>query len=361
MEIIYKTKSFNKIFNIKIIILFLLIIKIITIKKPKLSVIVPIYNIEKYYLVKILDLLMIQPLKEVEFILIDDKSTDGTGKSIENYTKIDNRFLIIHNFKNLGIATSRNIGLNFVISDYLTFSDDDDIFDIDSYKIIINEMEKDRSIDLIQFKFIGLYNDQDNLKPYSLYKQPTLNYSLVSDQLSNNLCCTVWDKIFRTEIIFKHQLYFPKTPIFEDGYFLNMISPYIKNKKFINEIIYFWRQRSTSFSHTRNLNISTQIQSIKYSLPKVFESWKKNNVFNNCKLFYYVFSLDYNFLFNENESLIITALEIFKKYRNMFNLKCIRNSPFDYKLIFIKNLYFYKDWKINLYENIIQNKNLCYF
>ena len=361
MEIIYKTKSFNKIFNIKIIILFLLIIKIITIKKPKLSVIVPIYNIEKYYLVKILDLLMIQPLKEVEFILIDDKSTDGTGKSIENYTKIDNRFLIIHNFKNLGIATSRNIGLNFVISDYLTFSDDDDIFDIDSYKIIINEMEKDRSIDLIQFKFIGLYNDQDNLKPYSLYKQPTLNYSLVSDQLSNNLCCTVWDKIFRTEIIFKHQLYFPKTPIFEDGYFLNMISPYIKNKKFINEIIYFWRQRSTSFSHTRNLNISTQIQSIKYSLPKVFESWKKNNVFNNCKLFYYVFSLDYNFLFNENESLIITALEIFKKYRNMFNLNCIRSSPFDYKLIFIKNLYFYKDWKINLYENIIQNKNLCYF
>ena len=169
MEIIYNTKYFNKIINIKIFILFLLIIKIITYKKPKLSVIVPIYNIEKYYLNKILDLLIIQPLKEIEIILIDDKSTDGTGKYIEKFTKMDNRFLIIHNYINLGIATSRNIGLNFVVSDYLTFSDDDDIFDIDSYKIIINEMEKDSSIDLTQFKFIGLYNDQDHLKPYSLY------------------------------------------------------------------------------------------------------------------------------------------------------------------------------------------------
>lgn len=127
---------------------------------------------------------------------------------------MDNRFLIIHNYINLGIATSRNIGLNFVVSDYLTFSDDDDIFDIDSYKIIINEMEKDSSIDLTQFKFIGLYNDQDHLKPYSLYKQPTLNYSLVSYQIFFNLCCSVWDKIFKTETIFKYQLYFPKTSNF---------------------------------------------------------------------------------------------------------------------------------------------------
>ena len=76
MEIIYNTKSFNKIFKLKLFFIFLLIIKITTYKKPKLSVIVPIYIIEKYYLIKIQDLLIIQPLKEVEFILIDDKSTD---------------------------------------------------------------------------------------------------------------------------------------------------------------------------------------------------------------------------------------------------------------------------------------------
>ena len=113
-----KQKSFYKIFKIKLFFIFLLIIKIRTYKKPKLSVIVPIYNIEKYYLNKILDLLIVQPLKEVEFILIDDKSTDGTGKYIEKFTKKDNRFLIIHNFKNLGIATSRNIGFNFVFQNF---------------------------------------------------------------------------------------------------------------------------------------------------------------------------------------------------------------------------------------------------
>ena len=65
-----------------------------------------------------MDLLIIQPLKEVEFILMYDKSTDRTGKYIEKFIKMDNRFLIIHNFKNLGIATSRNIVLNFVFQNF---------------------------------------------------------------------------------------------------------------------------------------------------------------------------------------------------------------------------------------------------
>ena len=355
-------KVFSNKYYLKIYIFFLLIIISYTHKKPKLSVIIPIYNIEKYYLDKIIDLLIIQPLKEIEFILINDKSTDGTGDYIEKITKMDNRFLIIHNYNNKGIAMSRNIGLNFINSEFLTFVDDDDLFNIDSYKIIINEMVKDKSIDIIQFKFIGLFNNQDDKKPYSLYKKSTLNYSLVSEHLSKNLCCTVWDKIFKTKIIFKYNLYFPNTLIFEDGYFLNMISPYIKNKKFINEIFYFWRQRKSSFSHTRNLNISTQIKSIEYSLPKVFDNWKKYKVLdNNCDIFYYIFYLDFNFLFKENELLIIAALSIFKRYRNMFKIKCIRECSLIYKLFFIKNLYFFKDWKINNFEILINKKNFCFF
>ena len=102
---------------------------------------------------------------------------------------------------------------------------------------------------------------------------------------------SVWDKIFNTEIIFKYQLYFSKTPIFEDGYFLNIISLYIKNKNFISETFYFWRQRKSSFSHTRNLNISTQIKSIKYSLPKVFENWNKNNMLKKNIKFFIMFFL----------------------------------------------------------------------
>jgi len=123
-------------------------------KKSRLSVIVPVYNIEREYIEKLINLFIIQPLKETEYILVDDKSTDGTGEYLDIIAKIDNRFTIIHKEKNTGISTSRNIGLNFVTSNYLTFTDDDDLFKINIYEASINTMENDKSIDLLLNKKI---------------------------------------------------------------------------------------------------------------------------------------------------------------------------------------------------------------
>ena len=346
--------------NLIYILIFIIEIKIIynnNSNKPRLSVIVPVYNVEREYLEKIINLFLIQPLKKTEYIIVDDYSTDGTGQYLDTIAKKDNRFIIIHKFRNEGIATARNIGLNFVVSEYLTFTDDDDLFRINVYEALIKEMERDKSIDLIQYNTKKLYKSNEN-RINIRYKKPRLQYYLKTIKYSRSFCCTVWDKIFKSEIIFKYNLYFPKTIIFEDGYFLDMIFPYLKKIKYTKQFYYFWRQRENSFSHTRNLNDTIQINSISYCLPKVFENWKKNNVLeNNCNLFYFVLIFNY---YKRKINYIHKAILIYKSYRKMFSNKCIRKTSFDIRKIFRKYLNELIDLSKNKYEILI-NKKICHF
>ena len=349
--------------NLIYILIFIFEIKIIynnNSNKPRLSVIVPVYNVEREYLEQIINLFIIQPLNETEYIIVDDNSTDGTGHYLDTIAEKDNRFIVIHKFRNGGMATSRNIGLNFVVSDYLTFTDDDDLFKINVYEAIIKEMERDKSIDLIQYNTKQIYKSNENKLVFKRYNKPRLHYYFKDLKYSRGFCCTVWDKIFKSEIIFKYKLYFPKTIIFEDGYFLNMIFPYLKKIKYTKQFHYFWRQRETSFSHTRYLNDTIQINSIDYCLPKVFENWKENNVLEkNCELFYFVLIFSF---YKKDINYMHKALLIYKRYRKMLTNKCIRQTSFDIRKYFRKYFYELNDLNENKYEILInKNKKICFF
>ena len=351
-------KLYNNLIYILIFTIEINIIYNIETKKPRLSVIVPVYNVERDYLEKLINLFIIQPLKEIEYIIVDDNSTDGTGEYLDTIAKIDNRFTVVHKFRNGGIATSRNIGLNFVESDYLTFTDDDDLFKINVYDSLIKEMEKDKSIDLIQYNSKQIFKSNENSLLFLRYNRPRIRYYLKDMGFSRRFCCTVWDKIIKSEIIFKYNLYFPKTIIWEDGYFLVMIFPYLKKMKYAKQFHYFWRQRETSFSHTRTLNETIHLESIKYCLTKVFENWKENNVLeNNCDLFYYVL----NFGFYKKENIYIhEALLVYKRYRKMLNDNCIRQTYFSNRQYFRKFFNELNDLNENKYEILINKKN-CIF
>ena len=98
-------KLYNNLIYILIFTIEINIIYNIETKKPRLSVIVPVYNVERDYLEKLINLFIIQPLKEIEYIIVDDNSTDGTGEYLDTIAKIDNRFTVVHKFRNGGIAT----------------------------------------------------------------------------------------------------------------------------------------------------------------------------------------------------------------------------------------------------------------
>ena len=93
----------------------------------KVSVIVPVYNVEKY-LDRCLDSIINQTLNEIEIILVDDGSTDSSGEKCDEYKKKDLRIKVIHK-KNKGLGYARNSGLEVATGKYIAFVDSDDYID----------------------------------------------------------------------------------------------------------------------------------------------------------------------------------------------------------------------------------------
>ena len=94
-------------------------------EKDKISVIIPVYNVEKY-LAECMDSILHQTYHNLEILLIDDGSTDSSGQICDDYAAIDKRIIVIHK-SNGGLSDARNEGLKYVTGEYLTFVDSDDI------------------------------------------------------------------------------------------------------------------------------------------------------------------------------------------------------------------------------------------
>ena len=97
----------------------------------KVSVIVPVYNVEKY-LKQCLDSIVDQTLEDLEIVLVDDGSVDSSGTICDEYAKKDTRIRVIHK-ENGGLSDARNAGLKYVTSPYVGFIDSDDYIDLDFY------------------------------------------------------------------------------------------------------------------------------------------------------------------------------------------------------------------------------------
>lgn len=108
--------------------------------KDMISVIIPVYNVEKY-LRKCLDSLLNQSYKRFEVILVDDGSTDDSGQICEEYAKGDNRIRVFH-VKNGGTGRARNIGLKNMNGNYVTFVDSDDFVDEKYLEVLYNNIKK---------------------------------------------------------------------------------------------------------------------------------------------------------------------------------------------------------------------------
>lgn len=118
---------------------------------PKVSIIVPIWNTEKY-LKRCLDSIANQTYKNLEIILINDGSTDNSGKIADNYAKNDKRIKVIHQ-KNQGLSAARNSGLKIATGDFVTFVDSDDEIKPEMIAELLSAIEKTNSdIAICSFK-----------------------------------------------------------------------------------------------------------------------------------------------------------------------------------------------------------------
>ena len=128
-----------------------------TTKEPILSVIVPVFNVDKY-LQKCIDSILNQSLKDMEIILVDDGSADDSGKICDAYAKKDSRVFVIHK-ENQGLGMARNSGMEMARGNYITFVDSDDYVDAVAYERLVSLMVNN-SLDAVYF---GCWRFSDRL------------------------------------------------------------------------------------------------------------------------------------------------------------------------------------------------------
>lgn len=173
---------------------------------PKLSIVVPVYNTEKY-LNQCIDSILGQTFTDFELIIINDGSKDGSGIICDQYAKKDPRIFVIHT-ENHGVVTARKTGVNFAKGEYTAFVDSDDWLDLDYYNSVFDELTEENADVLVCTRMCraigcvkttefsaGFYNKPDlgnTIHPKMLY-----DMSRECFNIDPSLC----DKLFRTELL----------------------------------------------------------------------------------------------------------------------------------------------------------------
>ncbi len=220
---------------------------------PKVSVIVPVYNVEDY-LNECIDSLINQTLKDIEIICVDDGSTDSSSKILSSYE--DERIKIITQ-ENQGLSSARNTGLEHVSGDYIYFIDSDDILCENALELMYNTSEE-KSLDLLIFKLINFDNDTKEKFESAYYNMEYLiesvgdnvfSHSDVSDYIFD-IAVTIQSKFFKKDLI--GDLRFIEGYIFEDNPFF--IETFLKAGRvyFLDEYLYLKRSRKGSITTTHN-------------------------------------------------------------------------------------------------------------
>ena len=180
----------------------------------RVTVIVPVYNVEKY-LERCLDSLLAQTYENVSVLVVNDGSTDGSQKIIDAYKERYPEKFICYEKENTGIATTRNFGIDHVESELMMFVDSDDYVEKDMVETCVTLMEKEDS-DVVVFSYLQEYLS-DGSSEVIHNRIPDGTYTLKDTPsllaLSSNSC---WGKLYKTEVFRKNHIRFPDGLIYED-------------------------------------------------------------------------------------------------------------------------------------------------
>ncbi|WP_051508987.1 glycosyltransferase family 2 protein [Xylanibacter oryzae] len=186
---------------------------------PKLSIIVPIFNLEKYLICCIKSILN-QTFTDYELILINDGSTDASGEICNEYAKNDCRVKVIHQ-KNSGVGCARQKGLDNAIGEYITYVDPDDWIESNAYEEMVKKAEQENS-DML---FCDFYREHGNKTTYESQKPSKEgNVNILLDMFYFRLAASCWNRIIRRDIIQAYGVTFKEgLNHWEDLYFIGAL------------------------------------------------------------------------------------------------------------------------------------------
>lgn len=215
----------------------------------KVAVIVPVYNVEPY-LREFMDSLCRQTFQDFDIIAVDDASTDRSAEILESYKGyLGERLLILHNENNMGLPGTRNVGLEVITDEYeyISFLDSDDYLENDYFEIMVSAADKYEA-DIVMCgcdRFDGLTGKKSKGE---MIANPEEVISDVSNCKGLAYINTfVWNKLYRKKAI--KNIRFSLLSRWEDLMFLFRVIPNVNKIKFINKVLYHYRDRSGSLTN----------------------------------------------------------------------------------------------------------------
>ncbi|MBR9647298.1 glycosyltransferase family 2 protein [Clostridium tyrobutyricum] len=218
--------------------------------KPIVSIIVPIYNVERY-INKCIDSILSQTFKKFELILVDDGSPDSCGEMCDKYAKLDYRIKVIHK-KNGGLSSARNAGIDIAQGKYIGFIDSDDWIKNDMYESLYKAIIKyDADISICDFiKFNENYDlsfKEDSRKNIEIWNNIEALEKLNTDNCGKIVIA--WNKLYKKELW--SDIRFPEGRIHEDVFTMHKILFKANRVVNTNKILYGYLQRSSSIIGTK--------------------------------------------------------------------------------------------------------------
>ena len=293
---------------------------------PKISIIVPVYKVEKY-LHRCLDSIVKQTFTDWECILVDDGSPDNSGNICDEYAEKDKRFRVLHN-ENAGVSTARNNGLDEAKGEYVTFVDSDDWIKKEMLEELYNAAI-DRKAEMVVSGLI--LTDGNNFEREFKARNGWLNIPKDFYPCIQGSC----SKLFLKTVLSQYKIKFPVgITIAEDLYFVFQVCINSKRIFGTDKLFYYYRINSNSVTHNISIKniqdhafiINRIISTLKdtNNESKDWEEWiliKKHNVKNQCirncnfALWWQVFpEINYNFQKLGLKQKIFKLLVIMKLY-----------------------------------------------
>lgn len=344
--------------------------------KEKISIVIPCYNVEKY-VEKCIKSIMNQTYSELEVIVIDDKSTDGTYDVLLKLKKeYNDRFILLQNEKNSGLAYTRNFGVKKATGKYIGFIDSDDYVAPDYYKVLAEKILNDKS-DLV-VNDIQLVDESGN-NIGNVVKSCILDEVSKVSIIDNGLAASACNKLLRKDLLLKYP--FLEGKINEDVASIIPIIVHSDKISYTDKAVYNYVQRHNSIQNSKfSEKRFDMFDSIKVCLDRIsddsnYETYRDIILLHQLLEIYIYILIEIN---DEDEryNLISKFIDKLNEFGfKIWNLKCLKSfikrhrrklRPYYYVLIkMLKSgnarkinavINFKKNFRTNLKKLIGKNK-----
>ena len=264
----------------------------------KISVIIPVYNVEKY-LRQCLDSVINQTLKDIEIICVDDGSTDGSGAILDEYAANDGRIKVIHK-ENGGYGKAMNVGMDNARGEYIGIVEPDDYIELDMYETMYNTATN-TNVDFVKADYYRFSEDKEHKHIFIDWSEKYYNRVIRTKEEKSffDMEMNTWTGIYKTEFLRNNNIRYNETPgaRYQDQGFWFQTYIYANTIYVIHKPFYHYRYFQTNSSNNPNgfdwirveyqyiLDILNKHPEIKKEFLSKYTKYKFNNyLFNYNKL-----------------------------------------------------------------------------